>query len=57
MKTKNPLHMLAAISVIGGLFRVFALETGSGVVTRNIVMSQYLLWAILFEIAALNVKE
>ena len=57
MKLKNPLHMLAAISVIGGLVRVFALETGSGVVTRNIVMSQYLLWAILFEIAALNVKE
>ena len=57
MKLKNPLHVLAAISVIGGLVRVFALETGSGVVTRNIVMSQYLLWAILFEIAALNVKE
>jgi hypothetical protein len=36
-----PLHVLAVLAVIGGLYRTDAL-------------SQYLLWAILFEMGALN---
>ncbi len=56
MDTKNVLHALAVISILGGLVRVFGLVDGD-VMTKNIVMSQYVLWAILFEIAALNVKE
>jgi hypothetical protein len=27
------------------------------IATKNIVMSQYVLWAILFEIVAMNLKE
>ncbi len=50
------LHALAAISVIGGLIRVFTLLEAD-VQLRNIVMSQYVLWAILFEMVALNLKE
>ncbi len=49
-------HILAVISVLGGLIRVFALIDGD-VATKNIVMSQYVLWAILFEVVALNVKD
>ncbi len=48
-------HTLAAISIVGGLIRVFALLDGD-VMTRNVVMSQYVLWAILFEVAASNFK-
>ena len=48
-------HALAAISLIGGLLRVFAL-LDVDVATKNIVMSQYVLWAILFEVVARNVK-
>lgn len=36
-----PLHALAALAVIGGLYRLDMLPT-------------YLLWAILFEMGALN---
>jgi hypothetical protein len=36
-----PLHALAVLAVIGGLYRLDSL-------------SQYLLWAILFEMGALN---
>jgi hypothetical protein len=36
-----PLHALAVLAVLGGLY-------------RTDVLSQYLLWAILFEIGALN---
>jgi hypothetical protein len=56
MVKKNVFHVLAAISIVGGLLRVFALLDGD-VMTKNIVMSQYVLWAILFEIIALNLKE
>ncbi|MFQ5814869.1 MAG: hypothetical protein ACE5G7_00020 [Candidatus Hydrothermarchaeaceae archaeon] len=59
MAMKNELkalHALAAISIVGGLLRVFALLDGD-VMTKNIVMSQYVLWAILFEIVALNIKD
>lgn len=56
MVTKNVLHILAVISILGGLVRVFSLGDGD-VMIKNLVMSQYVLWAILFEIAALNVKE
>ena len=37
----NALHALAVLAVIGGLFRMASLDT-------------YLLWAILFEMGALN---
>ncbi len=60
MVTKNVMHLLAVISIVGGLVRVFAMfpaEYGADIMTKNIVMSQYVLWAILFEIAALNLKE
>ncbi len=50
------LHALAAIAIVGGIIRVFALLDGD-VTTRNIVMSQYVLWAILFEVAAANLKS
>jgi hypothetical protein len=60
MVTKNVMHLLAIVSVVGGLLRVFAMfpaEYAADIMTKNIVMSQYVLWAILFEIAALNLKE
>ncbi len=50
------LHGLAAISIIGGLIRVFAIAAHD-VALRSNIMSQYLLWAILFEIVALNIKD
>ncbi len=53
-------HALAAISIIGGLVRVFVLlppPPAVDVMTRNIVMIQYVLWAILFEVAAANFKS
>jgi hypothetical protein len=56
MVTKKVMHALAVVSIIGGLIRVFGLIDAS-VEIKNIVMSQYVLWAILFEIAALNLKE
>jgi hypothetical protein len=56
MVTKKIMHVLAVISIIGGLIRVFGL-IDANVMTKNIVMSQYVLWAILFEVAALNLKE
>ncbi len=56
MSKDKLLHILAAISIVGGLIRVLALVDGD-VATKNIVMSQYVLWAILFEVAALNFKE
>ncbi len=51
------LHALAAISIVGGLLRVFAPGGLTDVTARNIVMSHYVLWAILFEIVALNRKD
>lgn len=60
MLTKKIMHLLAAVSIVGGLLRVFAMfpaEYAGDIMTKNIVMSQYVLWAILFEIAALNLKE
>jgi hypothetical protein len=56
MVTKNAFHILAVISIVGGLLRVFGLMEPD-IMTKNIVMSQYVLWAILFELAALNIKE
>ncbi len=56
MVKKSAMHTLAAISILGGLIRVFVL-LGGDVATKNIVMSQYVLWAILFEVVALNLKE
>lgn len=56
MVTKKVMHGLALISIVGGLLRVFGL-LDADVMTKNIVMSQYVLWAILFEIAALNIKD
>lgn len=56
MVTKKVMHALAAISIAGGLVRVFGLLDGD-VMTKNIVMSQYVLWAILFEVVALNLKD
>lgn len=53
---KSAMHTLAAISVLGGLIRVFAL-LDADVATKNIVMSQYVLWAIFFEVVALNLKD
>jgi hypothetical protein len=56
MVTKKTMHALAALSIVGGLLRVFGLMTPD-VELQNIVMSQYVLWAILFEVAALNIKD
>jgi len=56
MVSKNVMHALAVLSIVGGLVRVFGL-LDADVATKNIVMAQYVLWAILFEIAALNIKE
>jgi len=55
---KNPMiwHALAALSVVGGLIRVFTMD-GAIVETKTLIMNQYLLWAILFEIVAHNVKS
>jgi hypothetical protein len=43
-----PLHILAVLAVIGGLYR-----TVLGTQSLD-VLSTYLLWAILFEMGALN---
>jgi hypothetical protein len=56
MVTKKVMHSLAVISIVGGLLRVFGLLEVD-IATKNIVMSQYVLWAILFEIVAMNLKE
>lgn len=50
-----PLHILALLAVIGGIFR--AGTTDGGETLKALLMSEYLLWAIFFEIAVLNVKD
>ncbi|MEE9474969.1 MAG: hypothetical protein V3V36_04775 [Candidatus Hydrothermarchaeaceae archaeon] len=49
-----PLHILAVIAVIGGIYRSL---TAYDPTLKPLIMSQYLLWAILFEIGVLNIKE
>jgi hypothetical protein len=51
---KIGLHVLAALAVIGGIYRAV---TAVDAALASMLMSQYLLWAILFEVAALNVRE
>ena len=46
-----PLHALAVLAVIGGIYR--AATTGDATL-KTMLMGKYLLWAILFEIGALN---
>jgi hypothetical protein len=47
-------HILAVIAIIGGIYR--ATGADSDALTSSL-MSQYILWAILFEILALNFKD
>ncbi len=50
-----PLHILAVLAVIGGIYR--SVTEYDYPTLRPLIMSQYLLWAILFEIGVLNIKE
>lgn len=42
------------LAVIGGIYRA---ATADAETLKALLMSEYLLWAILFEIGALNAKE
>jgi len=48
------LHALAALAVVGGVYRAVS-EVDDALAA--LYMIQYLLWAILFEVAALNLRE
>jgi hypothetical protein len=48
------LHVLAGLAILGGIFRA---TTTTDPQLSSLLMSQYLLWAILFEIIAFNTKE
>jgi hypothetical protein len=48
------LHFLAILAVIGGIYNAV---TESDPALTSALMSKYLLWAILFEIVNLNIKE
>ena len=48
------MHLLAALAVIGGVYRAVT-EVEDALAA--LYMIQYLLWAILFEIVALNLKQ
>ena len=47
-------HALAALAIIGGIYR--AVHADDDLLTSSL-MSQYILWAIFFEIVNLNFKE
>lgn len=53
MNTTNILHGLAVLAVIGGIYRGLDADA----VLKSALMTQYLLWAILFEVAALHLKK
>ncbi|WP_456474325.1 hypothetical protein [Candidatus Pyrohabitans sp.] len=48
------MHLLAALAVIGGVYRAVT-EVEDALAA--LYMIQYLLWAILFEIVALNLRQ
>jgi hypothetical protein len=48
------MHLLAVLAVIGGIYRAVR-EVDDALAA--LYMIQYLLWAILFEVAALNLKD
>ncbi len=48
------MHALAVLAVIGGIYRAVR-EVDDALAA--LYMIQYLLWAILFEVAALNLKD
>lgn len=48
------LHALALLSVLGGFYRT---TTIGAVDLKVLVMIEYLVWAILFEILVINLKE
>jgi hypothetical protein len=48
------LHALAALAVMGGVLRSLGAESAE---LSSMLMAQYLLWAILLEMAALNLKK
>ncbi len=50
------LHALALLSVTGGLFRV-ASVSAANLELRVLVMIEYLVWAIFFELLVANLKE
>ena len=47
-------HFLAILAIIGGIYR--ATTAGTPELTSS-YMSQYILWAILFEIISFNFKD
>jgi hypothetical protein len=49
------LHVLAGLAVIGGIYRAVTTPAAEALLASSL-LSQYLLWAILFEVAALNAK-
>jgi hypothetical protein len=48
------LHVLAGLAVIGGIYR--AVTEADPALTSSL-MSQYLLWAILFEVINFHIKD
>jgi hypothetical protein len=47
------LHALAALAVLGGVYRSFSVSGD----LRHLVMIEYLLWAIFFELLVLTCRE
>jgi hypothetical protein len=48
------LHFLAVLAVIGGIYRAV---TEADPALTSALMSQYLLWAILFEVINVQIKD
>ncbi len=46
-------HALAGLAIVGGIYRA----TIGDVDERDLLMSKYILWAILFEVVNLNIKD
>ncbi|WP_457554430.1 hypothetical protein [Candidatus Pyrohabitans sp.] len=53
-RLRTAMHALALLAVIGGIYRA-AGEVDDAFAA--LYMIQYLLWAILFEVVALNLKD
>jgi hypothetical protein len=53
-KVELALHALTGLAVLGGIYRALTAATSE---LSSLLMSQYLLWAILFEVIALNLKK
>ncbi|MFQ5887267.1 MAG: hypothetical protein ACE5HY_01055 [Candidatus Hydrothermarchaeales archaeon] len=50
------LHALALLSIVGGFYRTTTISAAN-LELRVLVMIEYLVWAILFELLVINLKE